>query len=241
MLLAAGALTAALSLPAAAAPVTTQLRTISGAELRRLRDSGARIDLVDVRAPADFAAVRLVGARNVPFYLIAQSGIPKERILVLYCSSAQCGLAAESARALIERGYRDVRVLEGGYEAALAAGCSVEGNVPVAETRRTLSHAELEARLSLASAPILIDARPAASYMAGHLPGAVSFPLERLEKQTPALPPGREVVVYDASGARRARAARALRAPGREVWELDGGPALWAREGRPLETGAPIR
>ena len=213
-----------------------RLKTIDGAELRRLRDSGERVDLIDVRAPADFKERRIVGARNVPFYLVAQAGIPKTRTVVLYCSNVQCTLATESASALLAAGYRDVRVLEGGIEAATAAGMAVEGDVPA---RRVMTTARLAQRLAGKEPPVVVDSRPAAAFAAGRLPGARSLPLEALEKSTPDLPKDAEVVVYDAAASRRARAMRALTKGGWTVWELEGGPALWVQQGRPLESGVP--
>ena len=220
------------------ATTTRQLQTISGAELKSLRESGARVDLIDVRSPSDYRARHLVGARNVPFYLLTLSGIPKERRIVLYCSDVQCGLSTESARALLDRGYKNVSVLSGGLEAALAAGSMVEGEGPRVVHPQRMTPAALAERLAGKEPPVLVDSRTPSAFSAGRLPGARGFPLEGLRRSTPALPADREVVVYDSSSARAAAAAALLMRGGRTVFVLEGGLALWSREGRPLESGA---
>jgi len=81
--------------------------------------------------------------------------------------------------------------------------------------------------------------RPPAAFAAGHLPGALNSPLEKLKEPVPDLPADRAVVLYDSSSARAGRAAGILGKGGREVWELEGGLALWTREGRALVSGTP--
>ena len=43
---------------------------------------------------------------------------------------------------------------------------------------------------------ILLDVRPAAEYEAGHLPGAISMPLDQLGARLHELPAGKQVVAY---------------------------------------------
>ena len=71
------------------------------------------------------------------------------------------------------------------------------------------------AREAVAAGAHLVDVRSAGEFAAGHLPGAVNVPVDQLrsrlgelgEKSVP-------VVVYCASGARSAMAARTLKANG---------------------------
>ncbi|MBC6980866.1 3-mercaptopyruvate sulfurtransferase [Caulobacter sp. 17J80-11] len=96
------------------------------------------------------------------------------------------------------------------------------------------------------------------SFMAGHVPGAVFFDLDRISDRDSPLPhmlPGPEafaaavgamgisdqdrIVVYDAQGLfSAARVWWTFRAMGAErVQVLDGGLPKWRAEGRPIETG----
>jgi len=58
-----------------------------------------------------------------------------------------------------------------------------------------VSRDELLARLG-AGGVVLLDVRPEDEYAAGHLPGALSVPLERLDAAVATLPRDREVVAY---------------------------------------------
>jgi len=84
------------------------------------------------------------------------------------------------------------------------------------------------------------DVRPPAEYAAGHVPGAISVPPEKVPARVRALPPGTEVVAYCRGPfcAFADEAVRALRAAGHRAARLEGGFPEWRREGRPVATGA---
>jgi ArsR family transcriptional regulator len=83
-----------------------------------------------------------------------------------------------------------------------------------------VSREELATRLA-AGDVVLLDVRPEDEFAAGHLPGALNLPLDRLEAAVAGLPRDREVVAYcrgpycvlsfDAVEALRARGFRARR------------------------------
>ncbi len=54
----------------------------------------------------------------------------------------------------------------------------------------------LHSRLAGRSGPIVIDVRGAEEYDAGHVPGALSIPIEELTGRIGDLPRGRPVVAY---------------------------------------------
>jgi rhodanese-related sulfurtransferase len=55
---------------------------------------------------------------------------------------------------------------------------------------------ELARRLQDGDDLVVLDVRPAAEYVAGHLPGAVSIPLAELRRRLAELPADREIVAY---------------------------------------------
>lgn len=84
----------------------------------------------------------------------------------------------------------------------------------------------------------LIDVRPALEYADGHLPGALSLPLEELPARIAGLPRDRPIVAY-CRGAYCLFADEAvalLRRHGLNAVRLDGGWPEWRDEGRPLAT-----
>lgn len=97
-----------------------------------------------------------------------------------------------------------------------------------------LSRDELERLIALGEV-ILIDVRPAVEYAAGHLPGALSLPVEELPARLDELPRDRRVVTY-CRGAYCLFADEAvalLRQRGFDAVRLHGGWPEWRSEHRP--------
>jgi rhodanese-related sulfurtransferase len=84
---------------------------------------------------------------------------------------------------------------------------------------------------------VLLDARPEVEYQAGHLPQAISIPLDELERRLDELPRNRTLVVY-CRGPLCVIADDALAAlseRGRKVARLEEGVAEWQQAGLALE------
>lgn len=102
---------------------------------------------------------------------------------------------------------------------------------------------ELQRRVAAGEA-VLVDVRPEEEYAAGHLPGAFSVSIDRLEERIGEIPQGKPVYAYC-----RGRycvlsheAARVLAQHGYSVSALPEGIAEWRSDNMPLETvgaGAP--
>ncbi|MFK8847196.1 rhodanese-like domain-containing protein [Streptomyces sp. Ac-502] len=78
------------------------------------------VQLIDVRNPAEYEAGALPGSRNLPLASLPAScaTLDADRPVVLYCRSG--GRSVIAAALLEARGFRDVRDVIGGYEAAAA-------------------------------------------------------------------------------------------------------------------------
>lgn len=99
-----------------------------------------------------------------------------------------------------------------------------------------LSASELRDRLEQGKV-VVLDVRPEVEYRAGHISGAVSAPLERLESIAPALPKRREIVAYCRGPycVYADDAVRLLRARGLRARRLDVGFPEWRGAGLPVE------
>jgi rhodanese-related sulfurtransferase len=96
---------------------------------------------------------------------------------------------------------------------------------------------ELLARMSTGEV-LLMDIRPQPEYAAGHIPGAVSVPLDDLRARLTSLPPTQQVIAYcrgpycllavEAIGELRARGFNAVR--------LEDGFPEWKAAGLPVES-----
>ncbi|MEJ2346440.1 MAG: metalloregulator ArsR/SmtB family transcription factor [Gammaproteobacteria bacterium] len=84
----------------------------------------------------------------------------------------------------------------------------------------------------------VVDVRPAEEYAAGHVPGALNVPLERLERYLDQLSADAEVVAYcrDPYCLLAYEAVRRLRQQGIAARPLREGFAGWQRAGYPVDT-----
>lgn len=107
--------------------------TITAQELQTLI-SGGSVALIDVLLPEDYACRHIAAAENACVYemvfleRIAECVPDLEKTVVVYDDSGTT-LAARAAKEKLERaGYREVKILEGGLQAWLAAGFAVESS-----------------------------------------------------------------------------------------------------------------
>ena len=99
----------------------------------------------------------------------------------------------------------------------------------------TLTRDELLVRLDRGEV-VVVDVRPHAEYVAGHLPGAVHVPPDRLELLD-QLADDREIVAYCRGPycVYAADAVRRLQPQGRRALRLEDGLPEWRRAGGPVE------
>jgi len=83
----------------------------------------------------------------------------------------------------------------------------------------------------------VLDVRPAEEYAAGHLPGAINVPVDRLEKYLSKLPKRKEVVAYCRGPycLMSFEAVEKLRKRGFKATRLENGYPEWRAAGLPVE------
>lgn len=88
---------------------------------------------VDARAAELYAEGHLPDARSLPLGAPESTMesfsavVPTDRVLVVYCSGYGCPDSFDLAQQLIDAGYRNVRIFEGGFPEWRDAGLPVEG------------------------------------------------------------------------------------------------------------------
>jgi cytochrome c oxidase cbb3-type subunit 3/ubiquinol-cytochrome c reductase cytochrome c subunit len=92
------------------APATTPADTVRGQ-----LDRGAKMALLDARAPSDYANEHVAGAVSVPFYDIEPyaSALPHDAWLVCYCACPHAE-SGQLAQKLLAKGFTKVTVLDEG-------------------------------------------------------------------------------------------------------------------------------
>ena len=103
--------------------------TISPKRLAELRQSGAKVELIDVRTPIEFREVHVEIARNVPLdqldpaaVMQARKGSSNEPLYVI-CRSGSRG--QQACEKFLKAGFTNLVNIEGGTLACVEAGLSV--------------------------------------------------------------------------------------------------------------------
>ena len=86
---------------------------------------------------------------------------------------------------------------------------------------------------------VVLDTRPASEYIAGHITGAISVPVEELQRRLRQLPKNREYVAYCRGPycVYADHAVELLRSKGRRAQRLLEGFPEWRAAGFPVQTG----
>src|ERR1700719_1697575 len=204
--------------------------SISAAELRERYQAGGEIAIVDAREEGSFHERHLLMASCLPLSrleLIAPGLLPRRSAPIVVCDDGE-GLAERAAARLIEGGYIDVSVLEGGVKAWEAAGFPVYSGVHVPSKALAefaepeygppcISAEEFAERQKSGEPMAIFDSRSYEEYHSNTIPGAISVPGAELVYRFRELVPSPDtfVVVNCGGGGRRVIGALApLDAPG---------------------------
>jgi len=193
--------------------------------------------IIDTRRADLFAAGHIPGTISVPlnrsFSTYAGSIIPFDRDFYLIVDDGTPGASGRAARDLAMIGLdRATGAIASGALPTWAAAGHTLATVPQLGVQDAAARA---ARGEIA----LLDVRNRSEWNAGHPAGVPNIPLSELPERYAEVATGKPVAVLCQSGARSVVATSLLMAQGgREVINVTGGFAEWARNGLPAETGA---
>jgi rhodanese-related sulfurtransferase/predicted transcriptional regulator len=207
----------------------------SFAEVARALASGRRAEIVDVLAQGERSVEEIaseisqsVANTSQHLRLLARAGLVRSRregTRVFYrLASDRVGELWAAVRDVAVRHVAEVSGLAGEY---LGERHGVE----------RLSASELHERLARGKV-VVLDVRPEPEYRAGHIPGALSAPLDSLDTVAAKLPRRREIVAYCRGPycVYADDAVRLLKERGLKARRLDVGLPEWRRAGHPVET-----
>ena len=207
------------------------------ASVAKALGNGHRAEIVDVLAQGERSVDELaaeigqsVANTSQHLQVLAQAGLVQSRragTRVIYRPASEGVLDLWMAvRGVAVEHVASVEVLADAY---LGDRTEVE----------SVSMDDLAVRLAEGSV-VLLDVRPRAEYRAGHLPEALSAPVDELPAVVDALPVGLEVVAYCRGPycVYSDDAVRLLHARGRAARRLDVGFPEWRRAGLPVAVPA---
>lgn len=201
-------------------------------------DSPRRLEMLEVlaqgeRSVEDLAAQTGLSLANTSRHLQVLRAARlvearKDGLRVYYrLAEPQVYDAVRAVRGLAERRLAEIDALVRTY---LKARDQLEA-VPRKELLRRLRDGSV----------VVIDVRPSEEYRAGHIPGALSVPLNQLEGRIRELPARKEVIAYCRGPycLMAYHAVAKLRARGRRGRRLVDGLPEWRASGLPVEAGGP--
>ncbi len=207
------------------------------ASVAKALGNGRRAELVDVLAQGERSVDELaaeitqsVANTSQHLHVLAQAGLVSSRR-----SGARVYYRLASDRvAELWASVRDVA-----QEHVAAVDARADAYLGDRSQIEQISMQELVARLA-AGRVVLLDVRPEAEFRAGHLPGALSAPIEELGELARELPESGEIIAYCRGPycVYADEAVRLLRASGRTAHRLDVGFPEWRRAGHPVALSA---
>jgi hydroxyacylglutathione hydrolase len=207
-------------------------RPLSSAEVARHADEGAVV--LDVRGAAAFGASHIPGALNIglggQFASWAGTLLEPARPIVIVADDP-AGVE-EAAVRLARVGLENLAgYLDGGIAGWDSAGREL-ARLPQMAVDELKAQIE-EGRISLQ----ILDVRRPSEYAAGHIPGALNVPLDRLPRVAETIDASRPTAVACAGGYRSSAAASVLLRYGfRELYNVVGGTSAWLAAGFPTDT-----
>jgi len=123
---------------------------------------------------------------------------PKDSKIVFYAGRASVDPECELLKQVSARGFTSVYVLSGGLPAWRQAGLPVvsEKRIPRVSSR-AVDPRHFSAWQKQVKNPLVIDVRSDKAYAAGHLDGALNFPMPRLHLQYADIPLGQTLLIVD--------------------------------------------
>ena len=100
--------------------MATAVKTIKSEELIKAMDSDVNLHVWNVLNDEYFKGELIPGSRRVPVAelqrKLADSTLPKDAPVVVYCAGTHCPSSREAAEAMTSLGYTNVRAFEGGLQ-----------------------------------------------------------------------------------------------------------------------------
>lgn len=206
---------------------------VAPSEVRRWQEDKTRFYLVDVRSGSAFNRKHIEGAINIPAFIVAKKGLPKDDTIVIYDNGIGTTEARIAENNLAAAGYSRVIMLNGGLVRWEADGLPLTAPLGVLDSKlvEAISAAELVQALRDGLTIILLDLRDSARFKSGSIPGARNVATGDLARMIASWRRDDIIVLFDGGEGEMVRQAEVLRRAGfKLVRFLYGGYPEWKRQ-----------
>ena len=173
--------------------------------------------LIDARTKEEYQEAHIVGAISIPEnkFEDSLSLLPKDRgsQLIFYCNGVKCGKGKKAAKKAATLGYTNILIYGDGFPVWEEKGLKIVPGPDYAKKIETTKMKPSELNKLMQSGDkgfVVVDVRDESEYKEGHIPGAISLPLETFASRSEVLPKERKIIVYCNSGGRSYNAYRKL-------------------------------
>ncbi len=218
------------------------VRSIGPADLARFQaEAGTRcLYVFDIRSPEEYRAGHRPGTRSAPGGQLVQAtdsyaATRNARVVLVDDNGVR---ATMTASWLIQMGWDDVYVLDGGLDGPLEIGPEPRTVLGLGSVKAPwIDPHGLKLRLD-AGDMVVVDLDTSLRFRERHIPGAVFGIRSRLRDLVPTLPKGRRLVLTSGDGLAAKLAADEVQAMTEtEVAALLGGTEAWVAAGLPMASG----
>ena len=234
------------------------MQALSPYELKAALADSQELALIDMREELFFSRAHLLLARSIPLSRLELKFaglVPRRATRIVLCDDAD-GLAERAAHVLVQAGYDNISILDGGIAAWAKAGFELFSGINVpskafgefvehASSTPSISADELDRLMREGSNLVVLDSRPFDEYRRLSIPSAINVPGAELVLRIRDLAPSPDtmVVVNCAGRTRSIIGAQSLINAGvpNKVVALRNGTMGWNLAGRCCESGSARR
>jgi len=219
------------------------VRSIGVADLARFEAESEQRSLYvfDVRSPEEYRSGHRPGSRSAPGGQLVQAtdsymATRNARVVLIDDNGVR---ATMTASWLIQMGWSDVYVLDGGLDGTLETGAEHRAVLGLGQVRSPWIDPHGLKMLVDAGEAVVIDLDTSLRFRERRISGAVFGIRSRLKDLVPTLPKGRRLVLTSIDGLAAKLAADEVRAlTEMDVAALLGGTEAWVAAGLPTQSGA---
>jgi rhodanese-related sulfurtransferase len=187
--------------------------SVSTAYVKKLLDDKEKVVLIDARPKRVFDKGAIPGALNIPDSEFEKhvDKLPADKAtpLIYYCGGLECVLSDKSAVKARALGYTSVKTYSEGYPAWEKAFPDPQKAMEIqpGKDKGTISAASFDKIFNEAPASALfVDVRDTKEFAAATIKGAISIPINQLEKRVEELPKDKPVLFFCGTGGRAGEA-----------------------------------